>query len=439
MFKVYLSRRQTRAMSIDHPIGDPTGGPAYREFRDPTTAIAASAGANVLGSVIGGSASKSAAGKQSKAALQAAEAQMRTASQQIDQMQQMRSQQILELQQAQADAIQRGQNDRAAALQQVLDQRTDALARIYGEKDILRNVINVQRDDALKTIGSQRDQSMQTFQPYMQTGQQGLTAIQEQLPYFQQQFGPEQFKANLDPGYEFMKQQGLGAIRQGMNVGGGGSNIDRAATKFAQDYANTGYQNAFNRFTGQQQNIYNRLAGIAGIGQTATGQAAQTGLGYGQLGAQTGLGYGQLGAQSSLAYDSLGAQTGLGYGQLGGQLGLGYDQLISADQRGYNQINAQFNQGMGANIANLATGGAASQAAGITGSAQASASGDVGMANAFQSGLGNAGNLGMQYALFNTPAIQQSLGLGGAQTGGASISGLGSSLGSGSQSMLSFG
>ena len=79
---------------------------------------------------------------------------------------------------------------------------------------------------------------------------------------------------------------------------------------------------------------------------------------------------------------------------------------------------------MGANIANLATGGAASQAQGITGSAQASAAGDVGMANAFGSGLSNLGNMGMQYAMFNTPAIQQSLGLRGAQTGGTGAASL---------------
>jgi hypothetical protein len=400
MFKVYLSRKQTKAMSADYPIGDPTGGAAYREMRDPTTAIAASAGANLLGSVIGGEASKSAAGKQSKAALQAAEAQQRIASQQIGEMQRMRAQQIIELQNAQTDAVNRGQNDRAAAIQMLVDQRTDALARIYGSKDAALNVIDTQRADAL-----------QTFQPYMQVGQQGVGAISQQLPYFQQTFGPEQFKANLDPGYEFMKQQGLGAIRQGMNVGGGGSNIDRAATKFAEDYANTGYQNAFNRFTGQQQNIYNRLAGIAGIGQSATGTAAQTGLGYGQLGAQTGLGY-----------ESLGAQTGLGYGQSIANTGLGYDQMLGNQQLGYGQTMAQFNQGVGANIANLATGMGTAQAQGITGSAQAQAAGDVGQANIYGGAIGNLGQLGMQYSYLQSPAIQKALGLGSyaPQTGGIS-------------------
>jgi hypothetical protein len=400
MFKVYLSRKQTKAMSADHPIGDPTGGAAYREMRDPTTAIAATAGANVLGSVIGGQASSSAAGKQSKAALQAAEAQQRIASQQIGEMQRMRAQQIIELQNAQTDAVNRGQRDRAAAIQQLVDQRTDALARIYGSKDAALNVIDTQRSEAL-----------QTFQPYMQVGQQGVGAISQQLPYFQQTFGPEQFKANLDPGYEFMKQQGLGAIRQGMNVGGGGSNIDRAATKFAEDYANTGYQNAFNRFTGQQQNIYNRLAGIAGIGQSATGTAAQTGLGYGQLGAQTGLGY-----------EGLGAQTGLGYGQAIANTGLGYDQMIGNQQLGYGQSMAQFNQGVGANIANLATGMGTAQAQGITGSAQAQAAGDVGQANIYGGAIGNLGQLGMQYSYLQSPAIQKALGLGSyaPQTGGIS-------------------
>jgi hypothetical protein len=403
MFKVYLSRRQTRAMSIDHPIGDPTGGPAYRELRDPVTAIAASAGANVLGSVIGGQASKSAAGKQSKAAQAAALYQQQTASEQIQNMQNLRSQQNLELQQLLQDATVRGQTDRAAALQQLLEQRGAALEKI-----------DQSRTQALRGIDTQRGQALQTFQPYMQTGQQGLSAIQQQLPYFQQQFGPEQFRANLDPSYEFMKQQGLGAIRQGMNVGGGGSNIDRAATKFAADYANTGYQNAFNRFSSQQQNIYNRLAGIAGIGQTATGQAAQTGLGYGQLSAQTGLGY-----------ESLGAQTGLGYGQVGAQTGLGYDQLLNQAQLGFGNTMAQFNQGMGSNIANLATGGAAATAAGITGSAQASASGDVGMANAITGGLTNLGGFGTQYAMLQTPSIQKALGIGpyATQTGGNLISG----------------
>ena len=39
MQKTYLSRAVTRAMSLDHPIGDPFGGTAYGEKNDPVSAI----------------------------------------------------------------------------------------------------------------------------------------------------------------------------------------------------------------------------------------------------------------------------------------------------------------------------------------------------------------------------------------------------------------
>ena len=36
--KIYMSRAETRAMAAEHPIGDPTGGPAYGEKKDPISA-----------------------------------------------------------------------------------------------------------------------------------------------------------------------------------------------------------------------------------------------------------------------------------------------------------------------------------------------------------------------------------------------------------------
>lgn len=49
--KTYLTRSMTKAMSMDHPIGDPFGGPAYGERREPVSAIAA-----VVSIAVGGSA-----------------------------------------------------------------------------------------------------------------------------------------------------------------------------------------------------------------------------------------------------------------------------------------------------------------------------------------------------------------------------------------------
>lgn len=126
--------------------------------------------------------------------------------------------------------------------------------------------------------------------------------------YLTQQFGPEQLKSSLAPNYQFMLEQGLGAQNQAMNVGGGGSNINRAGTKFAEDYASNAYQQAFNNFQGQQTNIYNRLAGIAGIGQA--GQSATNAAGIGATNAMGQLGVGAAGAQAGGAVGAANAMAG---------------------------------------------------------------------------------------------------------------------------------
>lgn len=52
--KTYLNRSMTRAMAMDHPIGDPFGGPAYGERRDPVSAVIAVA--SMYGSYAGAAA-----------------------------------------------------------------------------------------------------------------------------------------------------------------------------------------------------------------------------------------------------------------------------------------------------------------------------------------------------------------------------------------------
>jgi len=161
-------------------------------------------------------------------------------------------------------------------------------------------------------------------EPYRTSGYVGLSKINEMLPYFTQQqgaykpFTAEDLKSNLAPNYEFMKQQGLDATSQAMNVGGGGSNVNLARTKFAEDYASNAYQNAlnnymqqqaqgFNQGQTQQTNIYNRLASVAGIGQAAQTQANTLGtntasnLGQLAIGGASALGAGQIGAANAMA------------------------------------------------------------------------------------------------------------------------------------------
>jgi len=303
--KYYLSRRQTKSMSIDHPIGDPTGGAAYREMNDPVTA-----GISVVGSLAGSLISSNAA---------------RSAGQ------------------AQADAA-----ERAARLQQETAQaQIPVLKDIYGNNyNYLNNLYNAQYGQQGNIYGK----STANLFPYTTTGQTGATQLNDlaNSGYFSKQFGPADLYSNLSPNYEFMKGQGLGAVTQTLNVGGGGSNIVRGATKFAEDYASNAYQQAFNNFQTQRTGIYNTLSGLAGIGLTSNAQNIAAG------------------------------------GTYSGALGNLYSPLVNAQ--------TQTSQNLGSGITGLATGGANAGAAGITGAAQANASGTVGSANAISGGISNATN-----------------------------------------------
>jgi hypothetical protein len=143
--------------------------------------------------------------------------------------------------------------------------------------------------------------------PYREAGYGALNQINTMLPQFTKEFTSADLVKNLDPSYQFMLNQGLGATGQAMNVGGGGSNVDLAKTKFAEEYAKTGAQQAFNNYTNQQSNIYNRLSNLAGIGQAAQTQSNTLGsntanaLSQLGIGGASALGAGQVGAANAMA------------------------------------------------------------------------------------------------------------------------------------------
>ena len=78
-----------------------------------------------------------------------------------------------------------------------------------------------------------------------------------------------------DPGYQFGLQQGQQALDRKIAAMGGrvsGAAL-KAAARYGTDYASTGYNAAYQR----GQDRLNRLAAIAGIGQTATQASAASG------------------------------------------------------------------------------------------------------------------------------------------------------------------
>jgi hypothetical protein len=138
--------------------------------------------------------------------------------------------------------------------------------------------------------------------PYREAGYGALTRIGEMLPSLTAPVSREEILGL--PGYQFAIEQGVGASRQNMNVGGGGSNVDRAAQKFALDYT---LGTAMPQVIAQRQNIYNTLAGVAGIGQTGQTQVNQAGttaagnIGQAAIGGATAIGAGQVGSANAYA------------------------------------------------------------------------------------------------------------------------------------------
>lgn len=116
----------------------------------------------------------------------------------------------------------------------------------------------------------QFDLSREDFQPYREAGVQALGSLQGDIGRM-----PTAAEVMASPGYQFGMQQGqTGLDRRIAAMGGRVSGAAlKAASRFNTDYATTGYNAEYQR----RQDRLNRLAAIAGIGQTATSGSAQAG------------------------------------------------------------------------------------------------------------------------------------------------------------------
>lgn len=85
-----------------------------------------------------------------------------------------------------------------------------------------------------------------------------------------------------EPGYQFGMNQGLQALDRKNAASGGyfSGQALKAAQGFAQDYAGTKYNDAFNRNNVTQGNQFNRLSSLTGGGQSAVNQVNSAGGNY---------------------------------------------------------------------------------------------------------------------------------------------------------------
>jgi len=144
-----------------------------------------------------------------------------------------------------------------------------------------------------KALGDVYNQQLQYQAPYQAAGVGAVNQLAGMNPYLTHQFNAADLQAGLAPNYDFMLQQGQQANQRAANVGGGalGGNALTGLNQFTQNYAGNAYQNAFNNYQNQRTGIYNSLAGIAGIGQTANLGAGTAGQNFSQgtVGLNTGL------------------------------------------------------------------------------------------------------------------------------------------------------
>lgn len=118
--------------------------------------------------------------------------------------------------------------------------------------------------DYMKRVGKGKDLSGDFWQTQDRGGAQGFG---EGYGFLQQRFNNQLFEK--DPGYQWRMQEGANALQGSAAARGGllSGAAMKAMERYGQEYGSEEYQKAFNRFNSDQQNIYNRLAGISGTGQ----------------------------------------------------------------------------------------------------------------------------------------------------------------------------
>ena len=147
-----------------------------------------------------------------------------------------------------------------------------------------------QKDASNQAAGLQQDQNAEARRQYDQnradlapwraagTGALGqLTAGTQAGGEFNRSFTMADFQA--DPGAEFRRSEGQRGLEASASARGGilSGGALKAISRYNSDQASQEYGAAYSRYNNDTTTRYNRLAGLAGIGQQATGQGIDAG------------------------------------------------------------------------------------------------------------------------------------------------------------------
>lgn len=122
------------------------------------------------------------------------------------------------------------------------------------------------------------DKQVELQQPWHQAGTNALNKMQSLEPF--------KYDTNTifnDPGYAFRMNEGMNALNRSMaakGLGVSGAGI-KGALKYGQNLGSQEFGNAYSRALDEYNTRYNRLASLAGVGQTAAGNIGSAASGYG--------------------------------------------------------------------------------------------------------------------------------------------------------------
>lgn len=105
-----------------------------------------------------------------------------------------------------------------------------------------------------------------------------------------------------DPGYEFRMNEGMRGVEGGAAARGGllsGAAL-KAIQKYGQDYASNEYGNAYNRFEADKTNKYNSLMGLVKSGQGSAGYMNNAAQNFGQQAGSNMIGAGNAQAAGTM-------------------------------------------------------------------------------------------------------------------------------------------
>jgi hypothetical protein len=185
--------------------------------------------------------------------------------------------------------------------------------------------IGAQQQGVDQTIALQREmynQGREDMAPWREAGADALGRMGDNN--FNQQFDYQSFQQ--DPGYQFRMNEGMKALQASAaargNLGGGATL--KALTRYGQDVASQEYQNAYNRFYDQQDRSYNRLASLAGVGQTTSGQLMGAGQNMANQIGQAHMGMGNAAAAAHMnQYNTMAGLAGQAFSAAGQAAGGG--------------------------------------------------------------------------------------------------------------------